>query len=470
MGINNLPASIQSIIQQGYLERRFRDALRARLGFRSIADREPFEAGIGETITKTRTGLLPAVTTPIAAPANPDITSGLTPQNYTVEQYILRIDQYAANMMLNVATSRVAIASVYLRNAFTLGEQAARSVDTIAQMALFGQYLGGNTRVSATLGAPGVTVQVDDVRGFINTLNTLGQPVPISSSFPVNITIGNDVYALTGVQADGTAPANIPSWIQNLTFSGSGSNTSTTPGGYSGTLTLSGNATVADATAGNSVVSAVAPQVIRPSNIATGAMEANTAVISQANDINNGKLTIQMILAAKAQLEANNVPMPEGGFYRCYADPVHLTGLYADPAFQFFFRGKPDTEEYRRGAVAELLGVTIITTNLNPVQTLAGVGTVRRAIVCGQGALVEGVFTRTAYEEANKVDDSDMTTIVDDIAHVTREPLDALKQVVTQTWSYIGGFSVPTDTTANPTVLPTASNSAYKRAVMVESL
>lgn len=470
MGINNLPASIQSIIQQGYLERRFRDALRARLGFRSIADREPFEAGIGETITKTRTGLLPAITNPISAPANPDITSGLTPQNYTVEQYILRIDQYAANMMLNVATSRVAIASVYLRNAFTLGEQAARSVDTIAQMALFGQYLGGNTRVSATLGAPGVTVQVDDVRGFINTLNTLGQPVPISSSFPVNITIGNDVYALTGVQADGTAPANIPSWIQNLTFSGAGSNTSTTPGGYSGTLTLSGNATVADATAGNSVVSAVAPQVIRPSNIATGAMEANTAAISQANDINNGKLTIQMILAAKAQLEANNVPMPEGGFYRCYADPVHLTGLYADPAFQFFFRGKPDTEEYRRGAIAELLGVTIITTNLNPVQTLAGVGTVRRAIVCGQGALVEGVFTRTAYEAANQVDDSDMTTIVDDIAHVTREPLDALKQVVTQTWSYIGGFSVPTDTTANPTVLPTASNSAYKRAVMVESL
>ncbi len=120
MGINNLPASIQSIIQQGYLERRFRDALRARLGFRGIADREPFEAGIGETITKTRTGLLPAITNPISAPANSDITSGLTPQNYTVEQYILRIDQYAANMQLNVATSRVAIASVYLRNAFTL--------------------------------------------------------------------------------------------------------------------------------------------------------------------------------------------------------------------------------------------------------------------------------------------------------------------------------------------------------------
>lgn len=477
MGINNLPASLQSVIQQGYLERRFRDALRAKLGFRAIADREPFEAGIGETITKTRTGLLPAISTPIAPAANSDITSGLTPQNYTVEQYILGINQYAANMMLNVATSKVAIASLFLRNAFTLGEQAARSVDTIAQMALFGAYMGGNTRVTATLGAPGLTVQVDDVRGFVTTLNTLGQPIPISSGFPVVVNVGLDAYSLTGAVADGVAPAQLPYWLANLTFSGSNTNVSTAPGGYSGVLTFSGNVTVADATINNAVVSAVAPAVYRPSNLATGAMELSTAAISQANDVNNGRLTIQMILGAKANLEANNVPKwmgPDGlggaGMYICYADPIHLTGLYNDPVFQMFFRGKPDTPEYRRGAIAELLGVVIAETNMNPVQVLAGVGTVRRAIVCGQGALVEGVFTRTAYDAAMAVDDVSMTTFVDDIAHVTREPIDALKQVVTQTWSYIGGFTVPTDTTANPTVLPTASNAAYKRAAIIESL
>ena len=53
---------------------------------------------------------------------------------------------------------------------------------------------------------------------------------------------------------------------------------------------------------------------------------------------------------------------------------------------------------------------------------------------------------------------------------VCREPIDALKQVVTQSWSYIGGFVVPTDVTANPNTIPTASNAAYKRAVIVESL
>jgi hypothetical protein len=62
-------------------------ALRARLGFRAIADREPFAAGIGESITKTRRGLLPAITTPMAPAQVQDFTSGLTPQNYSSTEH-----------------------------------------------------------------------------------------------------------------------------------------------------------------------------------------------------------------------------------------------------------------------------------------------------------------------------------------------------------------------------------------------
>ena len=451
MAFNNLPSAIQSVIQTGFLERAFGDSLRAKLGFRAIADRELFAANIGESITKTRTGLLPAVTTPMAAASNTDITSGLTPQSYSVEQYILSVNQYAANMMLNVATSRVAIADLYLRNAETLAEQASRSIDTIARDSLFAAYMGGNTRVKTTLGTAGTTVAVDDIRGFQMTLNSTGQPVPVSSTYKVVVTVGSDAYNLIGATADG-------------------SNVSTTPGGISGTLTFDGNVTVANATAGNAVISAVAPYILRPSTTSGLVMASTTAAISAANDINAGRLTLDMILAGKAQLEANNVPKLADGRYICYADPIHLTGLYKDPAFLSFFRGRTDTEEYRRGVVADTLGVQIVETNQNPVQTLSGVGTVRRAIVCGAGALVEGVFTQTAYQAAVQVDDESMITYVDDVAHVTREPLDALKQVVTQSWSYIGGFVAPTDTTANATVLPTASNAAYKRAVVLESL
>lgn len=453
MPLNNLPAALQSVIQTGFLEHQFGLPLKAKLGFRAIADRENFTANIGETITKTRTGLLPAVTTPMSPAANSDITSGLTPQNYSVEQYILAIAQYAANMQINIVTQKVAIADLFLRNAYTLGEQAFRSVDTIAQQTLFNTYMGGNTRVRTTLGAPAATISVDDIRGFQNTLNSAGQVVPVSGTNPVNVTVGADVYSLTGSTADG-------------------SNVSTAPGGISGTLTFSSSVTVADGTALNAVVSAVAPYVIRPSLTSNNTMAATTAAISAANDINNGKLTMQMILQGKATMAANGVPVVDAtGMYHLYVDPLQATGLYSDPAFQQFFRGQVTTEEYRQGVVAQLLGVRIEETNLNPVQTLAGVGTVRRGMLVGQGALVEGIFTNDAYSEALAgVDADDMISIVDGIAHVTREPLDALKQVVTQTWSYIGGFVVPTDTTTNPATIPTASNAAAKRGILLESL
>jgi hypothetical protein len=452
MGINNLPTTLQSVIQLGYLEREFEQALRAELGFRAIADREPFMAGIGETLTKTRTGLLPAVTTPLAPPANSDITSGLMPQNYGVEQYTLSVNQYAANQMLNVVTARVAIDDLFLNNARTLAEQAARSVDTLAQAAIFGTYMGGNTRVITTLGSAGPIVHVDDIRGFLYTWNAEGQPVSVSAANTVSVTVGADVYTLSAAAADGT-------------------NISTAPGGISGNLTFTTSVSVADGTAGNSVVSAVAPVVMRPLNASTNLMAGTTLAISAASDVNSAKLTMQMVLNAKATMKANGVPpVTATGNYIFYADPLQMTGLYSDPAFQFFFRGRPDTSEYRRGLVAEMLGVDIVETNINPVQALSGVGTVRRGILCGQGALVEGVFTREGYASTNQADDDAMIAIVDDIAHITREPLDALKQVVTQTWNYIGGFAVPSDINTNPNTIPTANNSAFKRAIILESL
>lgn len=453
MSFNNLPASIQSVIQLGYLEHQFGMPLKAKLGFRAIADREPFMANIGETITKTRTGLLPAVTTPMSPAANSDITSGLTPQNLNVEQYILQIGQYADNMLLNIATARVAIDNLFLRNGYTLGEQAARSVDTLAQQVLFNSYMGGNTRVRVTLGSPAATISVDDIRGFQQTLNSAGQVVTVSGTNPVNVVVGADVYSLTGFAADG-------------------SNVSTAPGGVSGTLTFSTNVTVADATALNAVVSAVAPYIIRPTVTSSGLMVATSAGISAANDVNSGKLTMGMILNAKATMSANGVPVVNStGMYHLYIDPLQATGLYSDPAFQQFFRGQVTTEEYRQGIIAQMLGVRLQETNLNPVQNLTGVGNIRRGILVGQGALVEGVFTNEAYKgNLDGVDDEAMITIVDDIAHVTREPLDALKQVVTQTWSYMGGFCVPTDTTTNANTIPTANNSAQKRGIILESL
>lgn len=435
MGIQNFPAALQPIIQQGFLEREFQDGLRAKLGFRAIADREPFANSVGETITKTRRGLKPAATTPLNPANNTNLDNGLTASGWTVEQYTLALNMYGDSIDLNMVTSRVGIASQFLQNAKVNGEQAMRTLDALARDSLYNAYLGGNTRVRTTLGAAAATISVDDIRGF-QTVFVNGQLVPVSSANTLSVTVGSDVYTLTGATADG-------------------SNVSTAPNGISGTLTFSSNVTVADGTAGNAVTAAVAPSVIRPNSRAT------TAAIASGDT-----LAMQDILSGVAQLRDNGVPDVRGA-YNFYADNTQILGLFKDGDFKLLFRGAYGSEEYKDGQVFELLGARFIPTNLAPQQTLAGLK-IRRGILCGQGALVEGDFESTGYSDVG--DGDSLKTMVDDVCMVTREPLDRLQQIIAQSWYWIGGFSVPTDMTANPNVIPTASNSYYKRGVVFESL
>lgn len=435
MGIQNFPAALQPIIQQGFLEREFQEGLRAKLGFRAIADREPFANAVGESITKTRRGLKAAATTPLNPANNTNLDNGLTASGWTVEQYTLAINMYGDSIDLNMVTSRVGIASQFLQNARVNGEQAMRTLDVLARDSLYNAYLGGNTRVRTTLGAPAATISVDDIRGF-QTVFVNGQLVPVSATNTLSVTVGGDVYTLTGAAADG-------------------SNVSTAPNGISGTLTFSGNVTVADGTAGNAVQAAVAPTVIR-----SGA-RSTTAGLTTGD-------TLKMldILAGVSQLRDNGVP-DIAGAYNYYADNTQILGLFSDSNFQTLYRGAYGSAEYKDGQVFELLGARFIPTNLAPQQTLAG-KKIRRGILCGQGALVEGDFESTGYSDVPDAEGEQV--MVDDICMVTREPLDRLKQIVAQSWYWIGGFTVPTDLTANPNVIPTASNSYYKRGVVFESL
>lgn len=435
MGIQNFPAALQPIIQQGFLEREFQEGLRAKLGFRAIADRESFANAVGETITKTRRGLKAAASTPMNPSTNTNLDNGLTPSGWTVEQYQLAINMYGDSIDLNMVTSRVGIASQFLQNAKVNGEQAMRTLDVLARDALYNVYLGGNTRVRTTLGAPAATISVDDIRGF-QTVFVNGQLVPVSGTNTLSVTVGADVYTLIGAAADG-------------------SNVSTAPNGVSGTLTFSGNVTVADATAGNAVQSAVAPSVIRPSARAT------TAAITTGDS-----LKMLDVLSGVSQLRDNGVP-DIAGAYNFYGDNTQILGLFSDSNFQTLYRGAYGSAEYRDGQVFELLGARFIPTNLAPQQTLAG-KKIRRGILCGQGALVEGDFESTGYSDVGDADG--LKSMVDDVCMVTREPLDRLSQIIAQSWYWIGGFAVPSDQTANPNVIPTASNSYYKRGVVFESL
>ena len=437
MGIQNFPAILQPIIQQGFLEREFLQAMRSKLGYRACADRQEFAVGIGETLTKTRAGLKPSVTTPLPPATNTNFDNGLTPQGWGVEQFTITINHYAATTDLNTVTSRVGIGNQFLQNAAINGEQAARSLDELARNALFAPYFGGNTRVRTTLSSAGPVVAVDDIRGFTSAFVN-GVQTPVGGTASLLATIGSNVYTVVGTTADGV-------------------NSSTAPGGVSGTLTCSTSVSVADGTAGNAVQAANASVIVRPNG-------RGTAAALQAGD----ELEISVLLDAVAALRMNAVPDIEGS-YNCYLDPVSARQLFADPAFRQLFQGATSANQvFATGIVNNFLGLRFIPTTeayVQPHPTLPG-AMIRRPIIVGQGALIEGDFAGMAAEDVAPADS--IISMVDGIAMVTREPLDRLQQIIAQSWYWIGGFCAPSDTLTNPSVVPTATNAAYKRAVMVE--
>ena len=439
MGIQNFPTALQPIIQQGFLEREFQQALQSRLGYRAVADRVPFSVGIGETLTKTRAGLKPSVTTPLAAATNTNLDNGLIPTSFSVEQYTITINHYAATTDLNMVTSRVGIASQFLLNATINGEQAARSLDELARNALFAPYFGGNTRVRVSLTSAGPTVAVDDIRGF-QTVFVNGVQTPVGGVASLMVSVGANTYTLIGAAPDA-------------------SNSSVAPGGISGVLTFATSVLTTDATAGNSVMAATASAIQRPNG------RTNTSQLTTGDN-----LTMASLLNAVAILRQNAVPEIDGVF-NCYLDPVSARQLFADNDFRQLFIGATSANQvFKRGMVNDFLGLRFIPTTEAYVQAHPSISgaVIRRPIVCGAGALIEGDFAGMA--EADVAPADSIISIVDGIAMVTREPIDRLQQIIAQSWYWIGGFAAPSDTTTSPTTISTATNSAFKRAVMIEHM
>jgi hypothetical protein len=334
----------------------------------------------------------------------------------------------------------VGIASQFLQNAYVNGEQAARSLDELARNALFNSYFGGNTRVRVTLTSTGPGVSVDDIRGFQNAFVN-GVLQPVANSNPLTVTVGTaDTYTLVSAVADAI-------------------NVSTAPNGVSGVLTFSGNVSVSDGTAGNPVVSANASVVVRPSQ------RSNTSAL-----IAGDTLVMSNLLDAVAKLRLNAVPEIDGA-YNCYLDPVSARQLFADPDFKQLFQGATSANQvFRKGMTNDFLGLRFMPTTEAFVQshpTLAGL-LVRRPIICGQGALIEGTFAGMAAQDVAPSDS--IIAMVDGVAMVTREPIDRLQQIIAQSWYWMGGYCTPSDTTTSPTTIPTATNASFKRAVMVEHI
>lgn len=439
MAIQNFPAALQPIIQQGFLEREFQSGIQSILGFRAVADREAFPNKIGETVIKTRRGLKAPVTTPLTPSANTNLDNGLTPSGWTVEQYSLSINMYGDTIDLNMITQGVGIASQFVENAKVNGVQSAQSLDRLARNALYAKYLEGNTFVKTTLGAPATSLAVDDVRGFQFVL-VQGVPTAVSGGNPLAITVNGVAASVTAVAVDG-------------------SNTSTAAavGGISGVLTTAANVAIVDGTLGNAVKSSVAPAIVRPAS-----RTSHRAL--QVGDL----LTMSAILDGVTVLRNNGVPTIDGR-YNFYMDPTSARQLFADADFKLLYQGATAASSaFAMGMPIDMLGVRLIPTTESYLQAHAVTAglVVRRPILVGKGALIEGDFENLAHSDVDVA--NSVVQMVEGIAQVTRAPLDRLAQIIAQSWYWIGGFAVPSDMTANPTIIPTASNALYKRGVIIE--
>jgi hypothetical protein len=210
------------------------------------------------------------------------------------------------------------------------------------------------------------------------------------------------------------------------------------------------------------VVGVYAPAIFRPNGRAT------TAAL-QSGDI----LTMELFISAVSYLESNNVPTMPDGFYHCFLDNKSSKQLFSDSEFQLLYRGATLRDPvYRNAKVKEGLNIRFFETTQAPQQLLAGTSgaLVHRPIICGADTLVEGTFAGQEEVLNSSMKGNGHFDIVDKVVHIVRPPIDRLQQIVAMSWSWTGGYAVPTDATANRAVIGTASDAYKKRAVVIETL
>lgn len=415
---STLPAAIQAVMQNGLLERTFEDALLPEFLFAAIADNDPWAANLGDTATRTRTGLLTPKTTPITG-------SDPSASTYAVEQWSVTMDQYGDAIDTNMLQSAMTLASKYLRDIQTLAIGAGQSLNQIARGKLFRAYGGGRTWVTAADGASNTTVAVANVDGF-TTVMVNGVPTPVSGANPLNITINGVANTVTGTSVQTGA----------------------------GNLTLGTGTTD---TAGHPVVAANAPLSYRPN-------ARNSAYDVISTDV----ASLSLFRSAVTRLRKQNVPTVNG-YYVAHIPPDTEAQLFADADFKQALQGRVDSPVYRDLSIGRFAGIDWVRNNETPTVTSNTGVTVQRPLVVGDGVLTGNPFANmgdllggTGVEGSPNIRMVGPATGVQ-VALIVRPPQDRLQQNISSAWSWVGDFGVPSDVTAAG-----GDASRYKRAVMVE--
>jgi hypothetical protein len=474
MAIDGFPVAISQVIEQpGYLERKFREGLRGRLGYRAAATKEPIEAGNGETVIKTRPQMLSPKVTPINPANNTGLDNGLTASNRGFEQYQITLNTYADTLNLSLEQSETLISSLFIDNAEKLGEGAAQTLDSLCAQYLHQAYDSGDTFALTAAASGATSLHVDNRIGFDTNFNTalapsLGLPIPVSGSNTVPFLV------LDGTTGNFKGSGTVSAFTDDGT-NVSSSNVGGIAYGVSSILTVA-NLTTAVAV-GDRIVA-----MDRTSSLTTfSPLFKDGAYVVRPNGKGtryslsaSDTLTLPLFATAKAKLSSRGVkPFKQTGCYVAVVDDLLLAQLYTDQAFQIATQGTFEMNPvFKNGVISRMLGVEFVSSTSVPVFQGGTPGSglnARHAIVMGEGALIEGPFvgTERAARQSAQMGISNFK-MIDNILMITRPGIDRFGDIIAQTYKYTGGFSVPTDKGTTPAVIPLTDYSRWKRAVAIE--
>lgn len=413
---DQLPAAIQSIMQNGLLERAFQEALRPQLLYPLAGDLMPVSGRVGSKITQTRNGLLTPQTTSLGG-------TDPTPEKWSVEQWDVVLEDYGHAITTDLLAGEMSIASEFIRDAMALAQNAGQSLNHIARAKLYEAYAGGRTWVTAA--ATSATQTVQSIDGFEFTLAADGSVVPVSASNPIPVTV---------------------------TESGTPDDTVAVIGASGNTVTLDASVTTI---VGDTIVADSAPFVV---NAGTGNTVANDIVAADTIDLADFR-------AAVVRLRQQNVPT-FSGYYVAHVDSYTENQLWDDADFQNVLNTNINARQFTDLAIGTAAGIIFVRNEEVPTVTTEAGLTVHRPIVMGARSLINAPFQ--GYEAAlrsNPALHADIT-FVDvgvslPVAYIVNPSTDIMNRFINQAWGWVGDFGVPSDSVTGDAAL-------FKRAVLLQ--
>lgn len=457
--IVGVPPSVLELNQKGLIERAFHDGLFPNLAFRAEAMPEEWPANTGVEIFMTRPGLLKPVVKPLPVGTDP------TPKAIPYEQWSATLEQYGDSIDVHLPTSVTSNADLFLRSIHQLGLQAGQSVNQVARNEMFKAYLSGSTVLIAVTASADTSIRVASLNGFKDVIipGTNVKPQPVSTSFPLQVTIGVGGAAAT---------KNVVGAVLD------------DPNEPNGTGTLLLSTTVgAIFAARTAVVSAYAPRIVR------SAAGASVDAIGAGDTF-----TLQMAINAVAFLRRANVQPHDDGYYHAHISPLSNAQVFADPVFQRLNQSLPEGAVYKEGFIGHISGIMFFMNNESPESTNTGdrisTGTkaflspvlgaettneggvnIGRVLITGKGCAYEKYLDESQYVTeagtAGKIGEFDVVNngisiLTERIRLILRAPQDRLQQKVSISWSISTSFPIPSDITAP------SGPERFKRAIVLE--